>query len=195
MAVTKRTRLSPHDRRMQLLDSAQHLIQTQGLSSFTMEALAKQAGVSNPLIYKYFDTRLALLQELLQRELLRFYANIKQRLEQANDYPEVVRIVVAVNFDEAAKGNVLTMLRNQPDIQQALHKLENKESRRLARFLINSLADHFQLDKSQAEELTVFASGASLAAAEHYGRYGGNKEMLIQNTSRFIFGGIESFLK
>ena len=30
-----------------------------------MDRLATEAGVSNPLIYKYFDTRLQLLQELL----------------------------------------------------------------------------------------------------------------------------------
>jgi AcrR family transcriptional regulator len=30
-----------------------------------MEALAREADVSNPLIYKYFDTRRAVLQELL----------------------------------------------------------------------------------------------------------------------------------
>ena len=38
MSGKKRTRLSPEDRRNQLLDSARDLIQRQGISGFTMEA-------------------------------------------------------------------------------------------------------------------------------------------------------------
>ena len=37
-----------------------------------MERLAAQAGVSLPLIYKYFDTRLQMLQALLIREYKAF---------------------------------------------------------------------------------------------------------------------------
>ena len=54
MGQTTRRRLSPADRRNQLLDSARDIIVQQGLSTLTMEQLATEAGVSNPLIYKYF---------------------------------------------------------------------------------------------------------------------------------------------
>ena len=57
-----RRRLSPEDRRNQLLDCARQIILDHGLSTLTMERLATEAGVSNPLIYKYFDTRLHMLQ-------------------------------------------------------------------------------------------------------------------------------------
>jgi AcrR family transcriptional regulator len=194
MTSAKRTRLSPHDRRMQLLDCAQVIIQEQGLSSFTMEALAKQAGVSNPLIYKYFDTRLALLQELLEREFHRFYTNIRNKLNEAKDYVEVVHIVVSVNFDERTNGNILNILRDQPDIRQALVEVEVSESGKLARFLVKALADHYTLTRSQAEEITAMGAGASQAAAEHYSRFGGDKQTLIDNTVKFIFGGIERFV-
>ena len=68
MSSKKRTRLSPEGRRNQLLDSARDLLLQEGFSGFTMDALASEAGVSNPLIYKYFDTRLVLLQDLWERE-------------------------------------------------------------------------------------------------------------------------------
>jgi AcrR family transcriptional regulator len=45
MSGKKRTRLSPEARRDQLLDSARDLIQNQGFSGFTMEALASEAGL------------------------------------------------------------------------------------------------------------------------------------------------------
>ena len=61
MSGKKRTRLSPEGRRNQLLDSARDLLLKEGFSGFTMDALASEAGVSNPLIYKYFDTRLVVV--------------------------------------------------------------------------------------------------------------------------------------
>ena len=65
MTQSVRRRLSPEDRRNQILDCARQVILEHGLSTLTMERLAKQAEVSLPLIYKYFDTRLQLLQALL----------------------------------------------------------------------------------------------------------------------------------
>ena len=53
----KRTRMSPEARREQLLDTARGLIVTEGLQPFTMEALARAASVSSPLVYKYFESR------------------------------------------------------------------------------------------------------------------------------------------
>ena len=94
MLKEKRLRLAPKERRNQLLDCARDIILSRGFSSLTMEAVAKEAEVSNPLIYKYFDTRLALLQELLGRELIRFYGEIKVKLEQAETYDDIVRIAV-----------------------------------------------------------------------------------------------------
>ncbi|MDC0939598.1 helix-turn-helix domain containing protein, partial [Pseudomonadales bacterium] len=86
MSGKKRTRLSPEDRRNQLLDSARDLIQRQGISGFTMEALAAEAGVSNPLVYKYFDTRLKMLQELWVREYARYTSNVYEQISKAESF-------------------------------------------------------------------------------------------------------------
>ena len=90
MGVKKRTRLSPEDRRNQLLDSARDLIQEQGFSGFTMEALAKEAGVSNPLAYKYFDTRLELLQALWTREYERYSSSIFEQVSKTENFEDIV---------------------------------------------------------------------------------------------------------
>ena len=79
-AQSARRRLSPEDRRNQLLDCAQYIILNQGLSKLTIEQLATEAGVSHPLIYKYFDTRLQILQELLVREYSAFRKSVTQNV-------------------------------------------------------------------------------------------------------------------
>jgi AcrR family transcriptional regulator len=68
MSATVRTRLSPEARKKQLLDTAREMIVRDGLQHFTMEALARSAGVTAPLVYNYFSSRQMLLQSLLVQE-------------------------------------------------------------------------------------------------------------------------------
>ena len=187
-----RRRLSREARRDQLLDCARDVILKQGLSTLTMEVLAQEARVSNPLIYKYFDTRLQVLQELLIREYGKFSNSMMQDLSEVGGYRDAVRVYVEINFHQFAGGDVLSILFNQPDVRQAL---ADKERPRIAPFLIKELAKEYTIPKRLAEKIIVLASGASLAAAEHYGRYGGQKEAQIDQTVTFIFGGIEQILK
>lgn len=194
MNAVRRTRLTPHHRRMQLLDCAQTIILERGLSSFTMEALAREAGVSNPLVYKYFATRLAILQELLLRETKRFNTQLQAQVTQAQDYQELITLVVSVNFEQFSKNNIVYILRDQPDVFEAIAVDDRKQSSVMGRFLVQTLADQYTIDRKQAEQMVVLASGASQAAAAHYNRYGGDQAAMINDTVQFIFGGIDALL-
>ena len=191
MTQFERRRLSPEERRNQLLDCARQVVLSQGLSTLTMERLATEAGVSNPLIYKYFDTRLQLLQELLIREYKAFQKSFAQSGPRVGNYRDVLRGYVDINFRQFAGGDVLGILLGQADVSQVL---KDRERARYAPFLINELAQEFNIPKSLAEKILVLASGASLAAAEHYSRVGGDREGQIDQTVLFIFGGIEQIL-
>jgi len=188
--ATLKKRLSPAARRNQLLDCARSIIVTRGLSGLTMDLLATQAGVSNPLIYKYFDTRLQLLQELLVREFEAFSESVREQLAGVEDYRDVVRVHVETNFRQFEDGNVVSVLLGQPDVRAVI----KDKGRNPGPLLVRDLAKRYQIDRSLAEHLIVLSSGASLAAAEHYSRYGGDKTKLIDKTAQFIFGGIEKLL-
>jgi len=194
MLKQKRLRLAPKERRKQLLDSARNIILERGFSSLTMEAVAIEAAVSNPLIYKYFDTRLALLQELLGRELLRFYSEIKLQLEEAKTYDDIVRIAVTSNFDESANGNIVSILRSQPDIEAVLHPKNMRDALGVGELLVNRLMEFYPVTRSQATKMTVFASGVSQAAALQWRIYGGNRKRLIEDALQFIHAGMASFV-
>lgn len=192
MTTTKRTRLAPEERRMQLLDSAQKLILEKGLSSFTMEALAREAGVSNPLVYKYFDTRLELLQELLERESKRFNSQLQEQVAEAKDYRELLTLFVSANFTQFSQSNIVYILREQPDVFAAIANRDRKQLQQTGKFLIKTIATEFTVNKKQAEQLVVLASGASQTAAAHYNRYGGDRDTMITDTVEFISGGIRT---
>jgi AcrR family transcriptional regulator len=98
MTQKPRTRLSKEGRRSQLLDTAAAIIEDMGFAGFTMETLAKAAGVSNPLVYKYFDSRQEIFKELLLRELEDFRLKIRAKVASTQSFEELLRVFVEVNF-------------------------------------------------------------------------------------------------
>ena len=189
----KRIRLSPEGRRNQLLDSARDLIQDQGFSGFTMEALATEAGVSNPLVYKYFDTRLELLQELWTREYERYNRNVREQLTKAENFEDIVRLFVNLNFTELSLGEITHILGSQPELREVTKAKQKSNQRGTGLFLVNTAEEMYHLTPSQATHLVVLASGASIEAARHYARYGGSRKKMVEDTVRFILNGAEAF--
>jgi AcrR family transcriptional regulator len=61
-------RLSPERRREQLLDAALSVIVKQGYEGVSIEAVARNAGVTRPVIYNHFPNLGTLLQALIERE-------------------------------------------------------------------------------------------------------------------------------
>ena len=193
MNSKKRIRLSPEGRRNQLLDSARDLIQNQGFSGFTMEALATAAGVSNPLVYKYFDTRLELLQELWTREYERYNRNVREQLTKAENFEDIVRLFVNLNFTELSLGEITHILGSQPELREVTKAKQKSNHGKTGRFLVNTVEEMYHLTPSQATHLVVLASGASIEAARHYARYGGSRKKMVEDTVRFILNGAEAF--
>jgi len=183
--MTKRLRLSPHDRRMQLLDCAGRIVLDNGLSKFTIDALAKEAGVSTPLIYKYFDTRLEILQALLIRESEEFSAKLQGQLERSPNYADIVRIFVTTNFDGARTGSLLKVLFSQPDVRSGL---DSAQFTWVSKVLVERTAQEFGMTKKQARQVVPMASAASRTAAERFSRVGGDRDAAINDTVKFIFG-------
>jgi len=193
MSSKKRTRLSPEGRRNQLLDSARDLLLQEGFSGFTMDALASEAGVSNPLIYKYFDTRLVLLQDLWEREYESYALSVKEELSEAENFEDVVWLFVNLNFKQLSLGGITHILGAQPELHEVTKERQNENVRKTGRFLVNTVEEMYHLTPSQASHVIALASGASIEAARHYARYGGSRKKMVEDTVSFILNGVEAF--
>jgi len=193
MSGNKRTRLSPEGRRNQLLDSARELLLKQGFSGFTMDALASEAGVSNPLIYKYFDTRLVLLQDLWAREYEGYTLSVREELSDAENFEDVVRLFVNLNFKQLSLGGIIHILGAQPELHEVTKEKQKENVRKTGRFLVNTVEEMYHLTPSQAGHVVALASGASIEAARHYARYGGSRKKMVEDTVSFILNGVEAF--
>ncbi|HIG69976.1 MAG TPA: TetR/AcrR family transcriptional regulator [Myxococcales bacterium] len=189
-----RTRLPPEARRSQLLDAARTLIVERGMQAFTMEALARAAEVSNPLVYKYFASRADLLGELVDREYRRYRDQMRVDLERADNFEDIVRVFVAANFDHHARGNILPVLLSQPELAATIHEQEKRGNRQVAKFLVGGMADTYRLTRSEAEYLVSVASGTSIGAANFGRGVASRRAETIESTLRFIFAGIKNYV-
>jgi AcrR family transcriptional regulator len=59
------------ERREQLLDVTKELVGSQGFHDLSIEAIAKRAGITRPVVYAHFETLDALFEAMLEREALR----------------------------------------------------------------------------------------------------------------------------
>ena len=86
MSTTRRKyapRLPPGQRREQLLDGALALIAGGGFDALTMEAVARRAGVTKPVVYELYANRAEVLDALLRREAERATAQVLDAIRGA----------------------------------------------------------------------------------------------------------------
>lgn len=67
MTATTRTRLTPEQRRAQLLDLGVQLLATRSLDELSIDLLAEEAGISRGLLYHYFGNKHAFHEAVVQR--------------------------------------------------------------------------------------------------------------------------------
>jgi AcrR family transcriptional regulator len=71
-----RTRLTAVERREQLLDATKALVHEHGFHGLSIEAVARAAGVTRPVVYGHFGDLRGLLEAMLERESARALAQL-----------------------------------------------------------------------------------------------------------------------
>ncbi|MGH2682207.1 MAG: TetR/AcrR family transcriptional regulator [Actinomycetota bacterium] len=79
--IQTRRRMRAAERRAQLLDVARKVFGRHGFHTVTMDSVAKEAGVTKPILYDHFPSKRDLYLALLEDDL----ANLRERLHDALD--------------------------------------------------------------------------------------------------------------
>src|ERR1700751_512578 len=98
-------RMAPDKRREKLIDAALSVIVEQGYEGVSIEAVAKVAGVTRPVIYDHFPNLGSLLRALIEREeryALDQLAAVVPQAPQAADPPDMFAIGVRRFLDAVA---------------------------------------------------------------------------------------------
>ena len=189
---TKRTRLSPEARREQILDSAKNSILKDGLQQLSLKKLAIEAGVSEPLLFHYFSSRLELLQELLTRDFTRSINSLNESLDGAESLAEILRIYVTKNYDQCDEESVVDILRAESDIASAIEEQRAQNARHRQGLLITTISETLGIRRKKAAMIALMASAASMSAAKFAHESNISREEAIQTVIEFVTAGFES---
>ena len=191
----RRRRLSPEDRREELLDVARGIVEHDGVVACTVDAVSQQAGVTPQLVHKYFGTRSSLLQDLFRREDDRYLANVQENVAEARNFEEVVRVYVTANFDQMSSATAIGRLRLVPELAAIRDERRQAGGRRAEQVLVKAMAAEYPASPQATEFVLRLGSAASIEAgnlaAQHRDR---DREHDIDNTVRFILAGIREIV-
>ena len=85
--------------RTEILDSARDVILRRGLAGFTLGDVADELGLTKPALYYYFDSKEALLFELLLREWVDAATEVEAAVDETETGADAVEALIRAVFD------------------------------------------------------------------------------------------------
>jgi len=85
--------------RAEILDTARDVVLGSGLATFTLSTVADELGLSKPALYYYFDSKEALLFELLLREWVEAATEVQAAVEETDSGADAVEQLMRTVFN------------------------------------------------------------------------------------------------
>jgi AcrR family transcriptional regulator len=101
------TRLTAEERREQLLDATKAIVARDGFHAVSIEAVAREAGITRPIVYGHFHDLPGLLEALVQREGRRALAQLAAVLPEslASGDPREQLLAALTGYLEAVRSD------------------------------------------------------------------------------------------
>lgn len=188
-----RTRLEPEARQAQILDYAARLVAEEGFSGFSMERVARDAGVSKALVYTYFPNQTQLLRSLLKRDLERIQREQMHAAMTARTFPELVRNTTHIALLEVeSRGAFVRRLLSEPSLADAADTVRTPEHDTNARYLAKRISKEFGIALADALRLTEIGLGLTIAAGDFLQKTGAPRAQVEETTIAMIIGAVKA---
>ena len=158
-----RRRLRAADRRAQLLDVARKAFGNSGFHGVSMEDVAKEAGVTKPILYDHFPSKKELYLELLDEDLSALHESVKTALDSPVGNRERIRRSFRAYFDfvdEQADGFRLLMQETvgaERDFRERVARTRDQILGEVADLIVRE--SRGQLDRAHAETVALALIG------------------------------------
>jgi AcrR family transcriptional regulator len=158
------TRMPRPARRAQLLRAAQEVFVVSGYHAAAMDDIALRAGVSKPVLYQHFPSKLELYLALLDQHAEYLVLKVRQALESTTDNRKRVEASVAAYFDfvdgEGTSGEGAFRLVFESDLRSEPAVRERVET--MTQQCIDAIAATIAHDTGyRAEEAQLLSIGLS----------------------------------
>jgi AcrR family transcriptional regulator len=160
-------RLPRSARREQLLGAAQEVFVAHGYHAAAMDDIAERAGVSKPVLYQHFPSKLELYLALLEVHADALERQVRDALESTTDNHDRVFRCVQVYFDFVDEpGGAFRLvfesdLRNEPVVRERVDRALQRSVEAIA----DTIARDTGLSREQAELLSCGLAGAAEISA------------------------------
>ncbi len=169
-------RLPRTARRAQLLESALEVFVQQGYHAALMDDIAEHAGVSKPVLYQHFPSKLELYLALLDAQVEDLVARVRAALEATTDNRERVRGAIETYFDFVdSKGAAYRLvfesdLRNEPAVRERIESALDSCVEAIA----DTIAKDTGVGAAEARMLSVGLTGLAEVSARWWLASGGS---------------------
>ncbi|HEV2062575.1 MAG TPA: TetR/AcrR family transcriptional regulator [Solirubrobacteraceae bacterium] len=133
MSTPAYTRLNVDERRRQLLDRATALFATHGYDELSMAKLAREAGISKPLLYHYFPSKRDLFEAVLSEAAEQHL----RRIDTDETLPPAAQLTAAVDayltWIEENRGAYAKLLRSAgiPEVRELIDRVREETAQRI----------------------------------------------------------------
>ena len=185
------------ERRASLLEAANDVFTSKGYHAAAMDDIAEAAGVSKPVLYQHFESKLDLYLALLDTSCDRLVEVVKAAL--ASTPQNADRVVATMDafyeFVSSASGEFRFVfesdLTGDGQVQQRLWKINNDIADLVAKIIVEDTA----LRADQAKLLAISLVGVAQVSARYWVSGGTSIELqeAKQLVSRLAWRGIRGF--
>ncbi|MGH2686040.1 MAG: TetR/AcrR family transcriptional regulator [Actinomycetota bacterium] len=195
MATETRRRMRAPERRKQLLEVARKVFGGRGYHTVTMDDVAKESGVTKPILYDHFPSKRDLYRALLEADL----ANLKQRvadaLESSPGNRERIRASFQAYFDfvdEEGEGFRLLMQESvgpEREFQEMVFRFRDEVLDEVTKVLIRESRGN--LDENEAADVALGLIGmVEMVAQRNPGASKRNRKRTDDTLVRLAWRGI-----
>jgi len=163
------TRLPRDQRRIQLLDAASEVFAAKGYYAAAMDDIADVAGVSKPVLYQHFPSKLDLYLALLDRSCDRLVEVVEEALAATEHNADRVIATVAAFYEFVSSTSSFRFvfesdLTGDGAVQQRLSRVNSEISDAIAEVI----AEDTSLPRQQAKLLAVCLVGIAQVSARYW---------------------------
>jgi AcrR family transcriptional regulator len=193
-AAPPRRRMKAPERRAQLLDAARHVFGSAGFQRASMEAVARRAEVSKPVLYDHFPSKRDLYVALIDADLEAVRVRVSEALKAPTGNRERVRASFQAYFDfvdRHAPGFRLLMreaVGADRDVRRRVERVRASILDEVADLIVRE--SRGGLDRADAETVALALVGMAETAAQREPGPAKARHKAVDTLVRFAWRGI-----
>jgi AcrR family transcriptional regulator len=164
------TRLPRDQRRIQLLDAASEVFASKGYHAAAMDDIADAAGVSKPVLYQHFPSKLDLYLALLDQSCERLAEVVEEALAstEANADRVIATVAAFYEFVSSESGDFRFIFESDLTGDRAVQQRLSQVNAEISDAIAEVIAEDTSLPVEQAKLLAVCLVGIAQVSARYW---------------------------